>query len=106
MDLTWASAQTLGGQDFDSVAVGLEPEDGLRDGVGVAVFSEPFALDNNQAPLATPNGTSFVLNPDLRRGIPIPFTMTDQDNERGDLLAVFQWSTDPSSFPALPERRE
>ena len=106
MDLTWASAQTLGGQDFESVAVGLEPEDGLRDGVGVAVFSEPFALDNNQAPLATLNGTSFVLNPDLRRGIPIPFTMTDQDNERGDLLAVFQWSTDPSSFPALPERRE
>ena len=106
LDLTWASARTLGDRDLESIAVGLEPDDGLRGGLGTRVFSEPFALDNNQAPLLRLNGTSFVLNPDLRRGIPIPFTLTDSDNDRNDLLVVLQWSADPSTFPELPERRE
>jgi len=94
------------GREFEEVFVSVTADDGLMGGRGESVLSPPFPLDNNLPPQVVLGGSSFVRNLDERRGIPVPFSLSDGDNARDELIVVFQWSTDPTGFPALPASRE
>src|SRR5262245_9848182 len=59
----------------------------------------PFRVDNNQPPIVQLDSGPLILNPDERRGIPIPFRVID---EEGDLVEViFQWRHEGEEFPSL-----
>ena len=78
-------------RDFDGqgnpVAIGLSRE------------SIVFRVDNNAAPIVQLDSGPLILNPDERRGIPIPFRVID---EEGDLVEViFQWRREGEEFPSL-----
>jgi hypothetical protein len=68
---------------------------------GTAVESGVITIDNNSEPLILVNGSSFFANPDQRRGIPIPFTVLDDEGDA--VQVVFQWRLSGEPFPALPE---
>jgi VCBS repeat protein/FG-GAP repeat protein len=58
--------------------------------------------DRNAPPIAVVGDAAFVVNPDGRRGIPIPFDVRDREGETVDL--VFQWRRPDQSFTS-PELR-
>src|SRR5262245_60038324 len=61
----------------------------------------PFRVDNNQPPIVQLDSGPLILNPDERRGIPIPFRVID---EEGDLVEViFQWRHEGEEFPSLDD---
>jgi hypothetical protein len=64
-----------------------------------ALFSPVFRVDNNEEPIVQLDSGPLILNPDERRGIPIPFRVID---EEGDLVEViFQWRREGEEFPSL-----
>lgn len=83
------------------------PDDGARDasgtpvGTGVPSVSPPFRVDNNEAPILDVLGEVFIGNTDDRRGIPIPYRLTDRESDRVEI--VFQWRRLGEDYPALPE---
>jgi hypothetical protein len=93
--------------DTDTDLRDLEREVALRvtavdqaPAVGPTLASAPFRVDNNAAPIVQLDSGPLILNPDERRGIPIPFRVID---EEGDLVEViFQWRREGEEFPALP----
>ncbi len=54
----------------------------------------------NQLPLLSLDSGAFSANPDSRRGIALPFRLSDPEGD--PVEAVFQWRLDGESFPALP----
>jgi len=90
----WDAARDLPAREAN-VTLRFTPFDGARDGAGdpvpgASVDTPPFAVDNNARPRALLSSDVFVFNPDLRRGIPIPFSVVDTE---GDLVdVVFQWT--------------
>jgi hypothetical protein len=61
-----------------------------------------FTVDNNAGPVAFVDGASFTLNAsDQRRGIPVPFTVQDDEGDVIDLL--FQWTRRGEPFPRLED---
>lgn len=58
-----------------------------------------FRVDNNAEPVVVlelaPSGSS----PDERRGIPLPFRVSDEESDEVEVL--FQWSPEGEDFPAL-----
>ncbi len=104
-DLTWNSEPTLGKTDLTEVVVGIAAED-CTGSVGDVALSAPFRVDNDSVPVATIGSGSFVLNPDVRGGIPVPFEIEDADDDRDAVRVVFQWRReDQSDFPELPTQR-
>ena len=68
--------------------------------VGPALESDPFSVDNNAAPIVQFDTGPVILNPDKRRGIPIPFRLIDEEGDRVDV--VLQWRREGEVFPELP----
>jgi hypothetical protein len=67
---------------------------------GASLTTAALHVDNNAAPIAQFDSGLLVLNPDERRGIPIPFRVID---EEGDLVEmIFQWRREGESFPTIP----
>src|SRR5262245_54851629 len=73
--------------------------DGFPPSPSQSVLSSTFRVDNNAAPIVQLDSGPLILNPDERRGIPIPFRVID---EEGDLVEViFQWRHEGEEFPSL-----
>jgi hypothetical protein len=71
-------------------------------GPGATVETPVFRVDNNATPIATVS-SSLLLNPDERAGIPIPYTV--RDDESDDVDVVFQWTHPGEDFSPLPNSR-
>ena len=72
-------------------------------GGGSAAIGSAFGGDSNssnQPPRAVLNSDLFVTNADERRGIPIVFTVFDDEGDR--CIPVVQWRRENEPFPALP----
>ncbi len=69
-------------------------------GAAGAAISARFRVDNNDAPIIQLGEGSLVANPDDRRGIPIPYTVIDDEGD--PVRVLFQWrrQSEPG-FPAL-----
>ncbi|MEM8709413.1 MAG: VCBS repeat-containing protein [Planctomycetota bacterium] len=65
------------------------------------VVTAPFRVDNNSAPLSVLNEGNFVLNPDVRRGIPIQFQVIDEESDV--VRALFQYAREGQAFPTLSD---
>src|SRR5262245_35446971 len=73
--------------------------DGFPPSPSQSVLSSTFRVDNNAAPIVQLDSGPLILNPDERRGIPIPFRVID---EEGDLVEViFQWRHEGEEVPSL-----
>ena len=59
----------------------------------------PFHIDNNAAPIVQLDSGPLILNPDERRGIPIPFRVIDEESDLVDV--IFQWRHEGEEFPSL-----
>ncbi|HLU37751.1 MAG TPA: VCBS repeat-containing protein, partial [Planctomycetota bacterium] len=68
---------------------------------GSAVETPPIRIDANAPPAVLVNGSAFVSSPDARRGLVVPFTVSDAE---GDPVTVaWQWRTATGEFPELPD---
>ena len=56
-------------------------------------------IDNNFDPVAVFENDLFVVNPDARRGIPIPFSIFDEESHDVDVL--IQWRRESEEYPPL-----
>jgi hypothetical protein len=102
-DFFWNVVRDLGTTEH-RVRLRFVPTDRDEDGSSLA-SGEPLELeltvDNNAEPIADLDETSFVLNSDRRRGLPVPFRVIDQ--EPGEVVdVVFQWRHPEQSFDAPP----
>ncbi len=68
---------------------------------GASVASAVFRVDNNAEPIATISDGLLILNPDQRAGIPIPYTVRDEESD--EVQVVFQWKRPNEDFPLLPD---
>ncbi len=89
----WDALEDLGSVRR-TVSLRFTPRDGtVEDGVtvppGVAVVTPQFLIDNNNDPLVLVDQTAFQLLQDERRGIPIPFQISDVEGD--PVRVVFQW---------------
>ena len=67
-------------------------------------FSQAFTVDNNDVPIATIGAGAFSLDPDQRRGIPVPFRVSDGESQ--DTVAVLQWKlASQTAYPEAPATR-
>ncbi len=71
---------------------------------GESFETATFHVDNNAEPTALLNNAAWVLNPDQRRGIRIPYRVTD--DEEDDVTVAFQWRRLGESFVELPDDSE
>lgn len=95
----------LAGESHE-VVLRLTPSDPLV--VGQAVLSDRITVDNDREPVASLNEGGFLLNPDQRRGIPVPFTVIDAEEQ--EVAVVLQWrfagqDFDSPSFAFLSDPR-
>ncbi len=80
------------------VALRFTPADSVTEGVPFA--TQVFRVDNNAAPSVTLREGQFIANGDGRRGIVIPFTVSDDEHDAVDL--AFQWRRSSEAFVNLP----
>ncbi|MFN0244557.1 MAG: FG-GAP-like repeat-containing protein [Planctomycetota bacterium] len=80
------------------VALRFTPSDAVV--VGASASTPSFHVDNNAAPIATVSGDLLLLNTDVRRGVPIPYTIRDEESD--DVQVVLQWKHPEDDFPPLP----
>jgi hypothetical protein len=99
LDFLWRVQDDLGSGEHD-VVLRLTPIDWDELGhpltEGQPVLTPLFRIDNNEAPRVLVDGVSFFANPDRRFGIPIPFTVFDEESDPVDVL--FQWRRSAQSF--------
>ena len=84
------------------VQVRVTGNDGLLD--SLEALTPIFVVDNNDAPDVVLLNDQVVLNPDTRRGIPIPFLVRDEESD--PVRVVLQWRRPEQDFPALPTTRQ
>jgi hypothetical protein len=87
-----------------AVEIQVSAYDGLAWSQPASAPDASLIVNNNQRPVATIAAEDFASNPDRRRGIPVPFTVQDDDGD--EVRVVFQWRLAGQSFPDLPENRE
>ncbi|MEW6744286.1 MAG: hypothetical protein AB1486_16150 [Planctomycetota bacterium] len=80
------------------VLLRFTPFDGVL--FGDAAETMPFRVDNNREPDVDLNGAAFLSNPDQCRGIPIPFSLADEESDL--IRLVFQWRRPDETYPDLP----
>ncbi len=68
---------------------------------GRSMATPQFHVDNNEEPVVTVSEGLLVLTPDERAGIPILYTVRDEESD--DVDVVFQWKRPDESYPALPD---
>ena len=71
---------------------------------GNPLKTDPFRVDNNEIPIAVIDSVNFGLDPDRRRGIPVPLNVDDAEDD--EVLLVFQWAFVDDPFPDLPDDPE
>lgn len=84
-----------------NVRMRFTPEDDFS--VGVLMETAVFRVDNNHDPIATVDEAGLILNPDQRRGIPIPFRVYDDESD--PVTVLVQWTRKGEAFPVLPTTR-
>jgi hypothetical protein len=97
-----ADAQ-LGGKETDvQVRFTVEDLDAELAPTGFTSVAETerFRVDNNEQPLAILDEANFLLNPDQRRGIAVPFSVLDEESD--PVRVVLQWRREGEDFPPLP----
>ncbi len=99
----WDAARDLP-EVASPVMLRFVPTDGAFSSTGDPVFGDVvatpiFGIDNNARPRAFIGSDVFVFNPDVRRGIPVPFSV--QDDEEDVVDVVFQWTRSGEEFPEL-----
>ncbi|MBI3846339.1 MAG: VCBS repeat-containing protein [Planctomycetes bacterium] len=103
VDFFWSVHSDLGASEHE-VQLQFTPYDLLSPGhrllQGAAACTPCFRVDNNQAPTLLVEGDAFVDDADARRGVPIPFTVIDPEND--PVTVVFQWTRAGEPFPVLP----
>jgi hypothetical protein len=102
-DFFWDVIADLGTSE-NRVRMRFVPTDCDEDGSSLAT-GEPLevevTVDNNSEPIADLDETSFVLDGDRRRGLPVPFRVINQEPGESVEL-VFQWRHPEQSFDAPP----
>ena len=93
----WDVLADEGTTEFSAI-VRVRVEDDLVEGVAVAGPS--VAFDNNASPRAEIAGSTIAMNADTRRGLPIPFSLFDDEGDASSF--VLQWREEAGTFPALP----
>ena len=93
----WDTGADLTGSEFD-VVLRLTPDDGLVE--GTPVVTEAVRIDNSSVPTATIDGGGLLASSDSRRGIGIPYRVSDAESDR--VRVVFQWRDPSGFFPTLP----
>ena len=89
------------------VRLRFTPDDGTLDasgnpvGIGASRVSGLFRVDNNAAPIVQLFSDAVIANSDERRGIPVPFRVIDEENDRVE--TIFQWRRESEEFPPLVE---
>jgi hypothetical protein len=104
LDLFWSTLQDVGTAEAE-ITLRLTPNDndplsGEGD-IGEPTLVHSLRVDNNDPPTIDIANGLFLLSTDQRGGIPIPFTVSDPNGDRLDI--IFQWREEGSVFPALPE---
>ncbi|MEM7205349.1 MAG: hypothetical protein AAF628_34150, partial [Planctomycetota bacterium] len=67
---------------------------------GESTVTQPFRVDNNDEPLVQVEGVAFGLNPNPRRGIPLPYAVFDDEGD--PVRVLWQWRRQSSaSFEPL-----
>lgn len=93
----WDTSADLGGSELD-VVLRLTPDDGLVE--GPALVSDVLRVDNSSVPTALIDGGGLLASTDNRRGIGIPYSVSDGESDR--VRVAFQWRSPSGSFPDLP----
>ena len=93
----WDTSADLMGSEID-VILRLTPSDGLVE--GTPVLTDVVLIDNSSVPTATIDGGGLLASSDSRRGIGIPYRVSDAESDR--VRVVFQWRDPSGSFPVLP----
>jgi len=94
---TWDVLTDEGTTEFSAV-LRFRVEDDLVEGLPVA--AAPVAFDNNASPRAEILGATILSNTDSRRGMPIPFSVFDDEGDTAGF--VLQWREATGTFPTLP----
>jgi hypothetical protein len=102
---TWDSSFDLPGHDTEArLRFTVEEMDNVPAGCTTCsgeALTPFFRIDNNVAPSVSFDVSSFFLNPDASRGIPVPLTLADPEDAA---TVVLQWRYDTQAgFPALPD---
>jgi hypothetical protein len=99
LNFFWTVEADLGDSEHD-VLLRLQAVDHDEAGKllreGDPVLTPKFSIDNDAEPVVFLHAASFVTSPDKRRGIPVYFTV--QDEEADDVNLVFQWRRPGQSF--------
>ncbi len=97
VDFLWDAEADLGAAEVSAV-LRFTPEDDLVP--GTPFTSGTLVLDNNRAPKSNVDVSLLAANQDGRRGVPIPFEVSDDEGDSTDVFV--QWRLVGESFPALP----
>ncbi|MEM7202433.1 MAG: VCBS repeat-containing protein [Planctomycetota bacterium] len=62
---------------------------------GERAVTQPFRVDDNDEPLVQVEGVAFGLNPNPRRGIPLPYTVFDDEGD--PVRVLWQWRRQSSA---------
>ncbi|MBN1441940.1 MAG: VCBS repeat-containing protein [Planctomycetes bacterium] len=95
---SWDAREDLGQRD-ETVRLQIAADDGVAQS---EMVTPPFRIDNNREPIVIVDYGSLAASSDTRRGIPIPFTLFDEEGDRARI--VCQWRLESEAgFPELPE---
>ena len=94
---TWDVPEDEGTTEFSAVLQFRVADDLVE---GLPVSATPVAFDNNASPRAEILGTMILSNTDTRRGMPIPFSVFDDEGDTAGF--ILQWREANGTFPTLP----
>ncbi|MFT4542604.1 MAG: hypothetical protein ACI835_005072 [Planctomycetota bacterium] len=94
----WDSLFDLPGKEVD-IVFRVKVSDAVEPGVGA--ITDPFRIDNNQAPVAFLNNDQLLFNRDRRRGLPVAVELFDEEGD--DVRFLLQWRRTNTEFPELPQ---
>lgn len=97
----WDTNVDLNNED-DDVRLRFTAVDPVGD--GEAAVSDLLRIDNNDPPSVSLRFDQVLAAPDEVRGIPVPFTVTDPEND--PVRVVMQWRRAGQGFPELPSMPE
>ena len=99
---SWDSEFDLQGKEID-VLLRATPVDDFSAGSPIQA-AHPLPIDNNRVPRILIEDSALALHPDVRRAVPIPIRLFDEESD--DLRVLVQWAREGEPFAPLPATRE
>ncbi|MCA8942345.1 MAG: hypothetical protein KDB80_07260, partial [Planctomycetes bacterium] len=92
---SWDSDHETQLQDLDrDVRLRVTPRDDVTE--GDSVVTDVLRINNNDEPVVAIDQAALALNPDQRRGIPIRYTVADDEGD--PVRVLFQWRSEGEPF--------